>query len=61
MDADKTGNKEHRRSSGDAIRVRILAGIPVTARRLELAGVSTVVLEGGVVLTSPVRISIGTK
>ena len=31
----------------DAARERLLAGIPVTERRLELAGVSTAVLEGG--------------
>src|SRR6266536_1556727 len=28
-------------------RARLLAGLPVTERRLELAGVSTAVLEGG--------------
>ena len=35
-----------RRSAGDA-RERLLAGIPVRERQLELAGVSTAVLEGG--------------
>ena len=33
--------------SGDGARERVLAGLPVTERRLELAGVSTAVLEGG--------------
>lgn len=32
---------------GDAARERLLAGIPVTERRLRLAGASTAVLEGG--------------
>jgi hypothetical protein len=36
-----------RRSEGDVARERLLAGIPVTERRLELARVSTAVLEGG--------------
>jgi pimeloyl-ACP methyl ester carboxylesterase len=35
------------RRADDEARRRILAGIPVTERRLELAGVSTAVLEGG--------------
>jgi pimeloyl-ACP methyl ester carboxylesterase len=39
--------KRGRRSAGDDARERLLAGIPVTERRLELAGVSTAVLEGG--------------
>ena len=40
--------EEHGRrpASGDA-RERLLTGIPVTERRLQLAGVSTAVLEGG--------------
>src|SRR4051812_24056238 len=33
--------------TGDNARERLLAGLPVTERRLELAGVSTAVLEGG--------------
>lgn len=33
--------------SGETLRKRLLAGIPVTERRLQLAGVSTAVLEGG--------------
>jgi FAD/FMN-containing dehydrogenase/pimeloyl-ACP methyl ester carboxylesterase len=35
------------RSAGDQARARLLAAIPVTERRLRLAGVSTAVLEGG--------------
>jgi pimeloyl-ACP methyl ester carboxylesterase len=35
------------RRADDEARRRLLAGIPVTERRLELAGVSTAVLEGG--------------
>lgn len=33
--------------SGGTLRERLLSGIPVTERRLRLAGVSTAVLEGG--------------
>ena len=33
--------------TADAARERLLAGIPVTERRLELAGISTAMLEGG--------------
>jgi pimeloyl-ACP methyl ester carboxylesterase len=36
-----------RRSTGEAARERLLTGMPVTERRLEVAGVSTAVLEGG--------------
>lgn len=36
-----------RRSSDEELRKRLLARIPVTERRLEVAGVSTAVLEGG--------------
>ncbi|MGH2555893.1 MAG: alpha/beta fold hydrolase [Actinomycetota bacterium] len=36
-----------RRSTDDELRRRLLVGIPVTERRLELAGVSTALLEGG--------------
>ncbi len=40
--------KEHgRRSAGDDPRERLLAGMPVTERHLQLAGVSTAILEGG--------------
>lgn len=35
------------RTAGDDLRRRLLAGAPVSERRLELAGVSTAVLEGG--------------
>lgn len=35
------------RFAGDDLRNRLLAGMPVTERRLQLAGVSTAVLEGG--------------
>jgi pimeloyl-ACP methyl ester carboxylesterase len=35
------------RSVGEDARKRLLAGLPVTERRVELAGVSTAVLEGG--------------
>lgn len=34
-------------TAGDELRQRLLAGAPVTERRLQLAGVSTAVLEGG--------------
>jgi len=40
--AEETG-----RTAGDDLRRRLLAGAPVTERRLDLAGVSTAVLEGG--------------
>jgi pimeloyl-ACP methyl ester carboxylesterase len=36
-----------RPSAGDDARERLLAGLPVTERRLQLAGISTAVLEGG--------------
>src|SRR6266511_3907658 len=36
-----------RGAAGDHARQRVLAGAPVTERRLDLAGVSTAVLEGG--------------
>lgn len=36
-----------RRALGDDARQRLLAGAPVTERRLDLAGVSTAVLQGG--------------
>jgi pimeloyl-ACP methyl ester carboxylesterase len=35
------------RSAGENARQRLLAGLPVTERRVQLAGVSTAVLEGG--------------
>ena len=39
--------KSVRRSNGDAPRERLLAGLPVTERRLDLAGIPTATLEGG--------------
>jgi pimeloyl-ACP methyl ester carboxylesterase len=36
-----------RRADGDDARRRVLAGAPVQERRLDLAGVSTAVLESG--------------
>jgi pimeloyl-ACP methyl ester carboxylesterase len=39
--------EDSRRAIGDDARQRVLAGAPVTERRLELAGVSTAVLEAG--------------
>ena len=36
-----------RRPAGEDARERLLSGLPVTERRLQLAGVSTAVLEGG--------------
>ena len=36
-----------RRTVGEAARERLLSGLPVTERRVQLAGVSTAVLEGG--------------
>jgi hypothetical protein len=36
-----------RRSAGEDARERLLSGLPVTERRLQLAGVATAVLEGG--------------
>jgi pimeloyl-ACP methyl ester carboxylesterase len=40
-------NAQIRRTSGEDARERLLTGLPVTERRLELAGISTAVLEGG--------------
>jgi pimeloyl-ACP methyl ester carboxylesterase len=39
--------EDGRRAAAEEARRRLLAGVPVTERRLELAGVSTAVLEGG--------------
>jgi pimeloyl-ACP methyl ester carboxylesterase len=36
-----------RHAAGEEVRKRLLSGLPVTERRLQLAGVSTAVLEGG--------------
>lgn len=40
-------DEARRRANGDDPRQRLLAGLPVTERRLDLAGISTAVLEGG--------------
>lgn len=47
MDRQRDVDERSRRSAGDDVRQRVLAGIPVMERRLQLAGVSTAVLEGG--------------
>ena len=39
--------ERERRAAGEDARDRLLSGLPVTERRLQLAGVSTAVLEGG--------------
>ena len=39
--------ERRRRTVGEAARERLLSGLPVSERRLQLAGVSTAVLEGG--------------
>jgi pimeloyl-ACP methyl ester carboxylesterase len=44
---DNQQDVDQRGISGSAARQRMLAGVPVTERRVELAGVSTAVLEGG--------------
>jgi len=38
---------EANRIAGEAARKRLLTGLPIAERRLELAGISTVLLEGG--------------
>lgn len=45
--AERTERPRDRRSVGKQARERLLATMPVTERRLELAGISTAVLEGG--------------
>jgi hypothetical protein len=40
-------NERGRRTAGEDARARLLAGLPVTERRVQVAGVSTAVLEGG--------------
>jgi pimeloyl-ACP methyl ester carboxylesterase len=47
MNMQHAVQKRVRRSAGEDARERLLVGIPVTERRLQLAGVSTAVLEGG--------------
>ena len=44
---DKLATRARRQPALESPREQLLAGIPVTERRLELAGVSTAVLEGG--------------
>ena len=39
--------EDHHRTAADDARRRLLAGVPVTERRLELAAIPTAVLEGG--------------
>jgi pimeloyl-ACP methyl ester carboxylesterase len=47
MRGPRTVEEEAGRTEGGDLRRRLLAGAPVTERRLELAGMSTAVLEGG--------------
>jgi pimeloyl-ACP methyl ester carboxylesterase len=47
MSRQRIVEEGRRRADGDEARRRVLAGAPVTERRLDLAGVSTAVLEAG--------------
>ena len=47
MSGQQDVQERGRRFTDDQARARLLAGIPVTERRLDLAGVSTAVLETG--------------
>ena len=47
MSAQRVEDRQGRSRTADAHRERLLAGLPVTERRLAVAGVSTAVLEGG--------------
>jgi pimeloyl-ACP methyl ester carboxylesterase len=47
MSRQRIVEESSRRAAGDDARQRVLAGAPVTERRLDLAGVSTAVLEAG--------------
>jgi pimeloyl-ACP methyl ester carboxylesterase len=47
MSSQRTAEDDRRRTDGNDARRRVLAGAPVTERRLDLAGVSTAVLEAG--------------
>ena len=47
MSAQQDVDRQGRSSTADDLRERLLAGLPVTERRLSVAGVSTAVLEGG--------------
>ena len=47
MSTQQEVKERERRTAGDETRERLLSGLPVTERRVHLAGVSTAVLEGG--------------
>lgn len=47
MNRQRAVEERERRPAGEVARERLLSGLPVTERRLQLAGVSTAVLEGG--------------
>jgi pimeloyl-ACP methyl ester carboxylesterase len=47
MSRQRIAEDDRRRTDGNDARRRVLAGAPVTERRVELAGVSTAVLESG--------------
>ena len=47
MSSQRTAEDDRRRTDGNDARRRVLAGAPVTERRLDLAGVSTAVLGAG--------------
>jgi len=47
MSSQRTAEDDRRRTDGNDARRRVLAGAPVTERRLDLAGVSTALLEAG--------------
>ena len=47
MSRQQEAKERGRRTAGEDARARLLAGLPVTERRVQLAGVSTAVLEGG--------------
>jgi pimeloyl-ACP methyl ester carboxylesterase len=47
MSSRRIAEDDRHRTEGDDARRRVLAGAPVTERRLDLAGVSTAVLEAG--------------
>ena len=47
MSTQQEVKERGRRAAGDDMRERLLSGLPVTERRVQVAGVSTAVLEGG--------------
>ncbi len=47
MSSQQDEKQRGRRTAGEDARARLLSGLPVTERRVQLADVSTVVLEGG--------------